>query len=211
NELVNQEKTVVEVKVEGKLVGQIGMNDTIKDGVLETILSLHKRGIKVFMLTGDNKRAAEFVAKKVGIDEVIAEVLPSQKSEKIKELQEKGLKVAMVGDGINDAPALVQSEVGMAMATGSDIAIESAGITILGGDIKKVATAIELSKATMTTVKENLFWAFIYNMVGIPLASGLLYPVLGIRLNPIFAGMAMALSSVSVVSNSLRLKIKKLK
>ena len=162
------------------------------------------------MLTGDNHLAAQHIGKLAGIDVVISEVLPSEKAGKIKELQNEGRIVAMVGDGINDAPALVQANVGIAMATGTDIAIESAGITLLHGDIRKISQAIELSHATMRTVKQNLFWAFIYNVVGIPVASGLLYPIWGIILNPVFAGLAMALSSVSVVSNSLSLKAKKL-
>ena len=163
------------------------------------------------MLTGDNARAAAFIAREAGIDEVIAEVLPQDKAAKIKSLQEQGAKVAMAGDGVNDAPALVQADVGIAMATGTDVAIESAGITLLQGDIRKLADAISLAKATMRTVKQNLFWAFIYNVVGIPLAAGVLYPVWGILLSPVFAGVAMAGSSVSVVTNSLRLKVKKLK
>jgi Cu2+-exporting ATPase/Cu+-exporting ATPase len=210
DKLIGQGKTVVDVRVDKKLIGQIGMSDTIKDEAIEAVEKLHKKGIKVIMITGDNKQTAEFIGKQVGIDEIFSGVMPGEKALKIKELQEKGFKVAMVGDGINDAPALTQSDVGIAMATGSDIAIESAGITILGGDIKKISLAIGLSKATMRTVKENLFWAFVYNTVGIPLAAGLLYPVWRILLNPIFAGVAMAGSSVSVVGNSLRLKIKKI-
>ena len=162
------------------------------------------------MLTGDNHLAATHIASQAGIDIVIAEVLPHEKASKIKELQDKGNIVAMVGDGINDAPALVQAHVGIAMATGTDIAIESAGITLLHGDIRKISQALVLAHSTMRTVRQNLFWAFIYNVVGIPVAAGLLYPVWGIVLNPIFAGLAMAFSSVSVVSNSLRLKAKKL-
>ena len=211
NELIDQGKTVVEVKINNKRVGLIAMSDTVKEGVGEVVKKLKNKGIRVVMLTGDNKRAAETIAREVGIETVIAEVRPDEKANKILELQKSGAKVAMVGDGINDAPALVQAEVGVAMATGSDIAIESAGITILGGEIEKVDMAIGLAKATMATVKENLFWAFIYNLVGIPLAAGWLYPLFGIFLNPVFAGMAMAGSSVSVVSNSLRLRLKKIK
>ena len=150
------------------------------------------------------------MAQQAGIDEVIAEVLPQEKAAIIKELQAKGNKVAMAGDGINDAPALAQADVGIAMATGTDVAIESAGITLLKGDIRKVAQAITLSRATMRVIRQNLFWAFIYNIIGIPLAAGALYPLWGIFLNPVFSGLAMAGSSVSVVSNSLRLKTKKL-
>jgi len=162
------------------------------------------------MLTGDNPLAARYVAEQAGIDEVIAGVLPQEKSNKIKTLQMAGRKVAMAGDGINDAPALAQADIGIAMATGTDVAIESAGITLLKGDIKKIGQAIELSKSTVRVIKQNLFWAFIYNVIGIPLAAGALYPLFGIFLNPMFAGLAMAFSSVSVVSNSLRLKFKKL-
>ena len=162
------------------------------------------------MLTGDDAKAAEYIAKLVGIDEVIAHVMPENKLEKIKELQAQGLVVAMAGDGVNDAPALAQADVGIAMGTGTDVAIESAGITLLHGDISKLVKAIKLSKITMRGIKQNLFWAFFYNIIGIPLAAGLFYPIFGWLLNPVFAGMAMALSSVSVVSNSLRIKTKKL-
>jgi len=209
-ELQEQGKTVVVIEVENKIIGLVALSDTLKDEAIEAIAKLHKRGIKVVMLTGDNRLAADYIAKQAGIDNVIAEVLPQEKAGKIKELQAEGRKVAMAGDGINDAPALVQADVGIAMATGTDIAIESAGITLLNGDINKLSQAFELSKATMRTVKQNLFWAFIYNIVGIPIAAGLLYPIWGIILNPIFAGLAMAGSSVSVVTNSLRLKTKKL-
>jgi len=210
DELINQGKTVVAIEIDKKIVGKIGMSDTIKDEAIEAIERIHKQGIRVIMLTGDNKKAAEFIGKQVGVDEIMAEVLPQEKALKIKELQDQGEKVAMVGDGINDAPALVQAEVGIAMATGTDIAIESAGIALLGGDIKKISQSIELAKVTMKTIKQNLFWAFIYNVIGIPVAAGLLYPFLGITLSPIFAGLAMSFSSVSVVGNSLRLKTKKI-
>jgi P-type Cu+ transporter len=209
--LQQQGKTVVVVEVDGARVGLIALSDTLKDEAREAIAKLHKRGIKVVMLTGDNHLAAQYIAKQANIDTVIAEVLPQEKAGKIKELQSQGRKVAMAGDGINDAPALVQADVGIAMATGTDIAIESAGMTLLHGDIHKLSQAFELSRATMRTVKQNLFWAFIYNVVGIPIAAGLLYPVWGIVLNPIFAGIAMAGSSVSVVGNSLRLRAKRLK
>lgn len=208
--LQEEGKTVVVVDIDGQKVGLIALADTLKDEAKIAIAHIHKKGIQVIMLTGDNHLAAEHIAKQAGIDTVIAEVLPHEKAGKIKELQEEGRIVAMVGDGINDAPALVQANVGIAMATGTDIAIESAGITLLHGDIRKISQAITLSHATMRTVKQNLFWAFIYNVIGIPVAAGLLYPVWGIVLNPVFAGLAMAFSSVSVVSNSLRLKAKKL-
>jgi len=209
--LQSKGKTVVVVEVEHKKVGLIALSDTLKLEVKTTIEQLHALGIKTVLLTGDNHLTAQYIARLAGIDTVISEVLPQEKSDKIKELQKKGLKVAMVGDGINDAPALVQADVGVAMATGTDIAIESASITLLGGDIQKLVHALKLSKMTMGTVRQNLFWAFIYNVVGIPVAAGLLYPVWGITLNPVFAGAAMAFSSVSVVGNSLRLKTKKLK
>lgn len=208
--LQQEGKTLAVVEVDGAKIGVIAMSDTVKDEAKQAIASLHKKGVKVIMLTGDHEAAAQYIAKQAGIDQVIAGVLPNEKASKIKELQAAGATVAMAGDGINDAPALMQANIGIAMATGTDIAIESAGITLLHGDISKVAQAIDLSRSTMRTVKQNLFWAFIYNVVGIPVAAGLLYPIWGIVLNPIFAGLAMAGSSVSVVANSLRLKTKKL-
>jgi len=209
-ELQEQGKTVVMIEVNGVAKGLIALSDTVKEVAKDAVASLHRRGLKVIMMTGDNRSAANYMAKQVGIDEVISEVMPQEKAEKIRELQAKGRKVAMAGDGINDAPALAQADVGIAMATGTDIAIESAGITLLKGDINKVAQAITLSRSTMTVIRQNLFWAFIYNIIGIPLAAGALYPIWGIFLNPVFSGLAMAGSSVSVVSNSLRLKAKKL-
>ena len=208
--LQSEGKTVIVVEVDEKRVGLVALSDALKDESVAAIRSLHEKGIEVIMLTGDNVIVAERIAKEAGIDTVMAEVLPQEKAGKIKELQAKGKVVAMVGDGINDAPALTQAQVGIAMATGTDIAIESAGVTLLHGDLRKLSQAIELSRATLSTVKQNLFWAFIYNVVGIPVAAGLLFPLWGIILNPVFAGLAMALSSVSVVSNSLRLKTKKL-
>lgn len=209
-ELQEQGKTVVVVEVDKKIIGLIALSDTLKDESIIAISELHKKNIKVIMLTGDNHLAASYIAKQAAIDAVIAEVLPQEKAGKIKELQEGGAIVAMVGDGINDAPALVQADVGIAMGTGTDVAIESAGITLLGGDISKLVKAIKLSKMTMRGIKQNLFWAFIFNVVGIPLAAGLFYPIFGWLLNPAFAGLAMAFSSVSVVGNSLRIKSKKL-
>jgi len=199
-------KTVVIVLVAQKQIGAIAISDTIKENARASIVRLHKLGIKTAMLTGDNTKAAHFIAKEAGIDEVFSEILPNEKSDIIEKLQKTGNVVAMVGDGINDAPALTRADVGIAMATGTDIAIESSDITLLGGDIEKVAQAIVLSKKTMRTIKQNLFWAFIYNIVGIPVAAGILYPIWGIVLNPVFAGLAMAFSSVSVVTNSLLLK-----
>ena len=162
------------------------------------------------MLTGDNKNTAEFIAQEAGIDEVVAEVMPDEKLAHIKALQASGNIVAMAGDGVNDAPALAAADVGIAMGTGTDVAIETAGITLLYGDISKLVKAVHLSKMIMRGIKQNLFWAFIYNIVGIPLASGIFYPIFGWLLSPVFAGLAMAFSSVSVVGNSLRIKSKKL-
>jgi Cu2+-exporting ATPase/Cu+-exporting ATPase len=210
NALQMQGKTVVVIEKNNLKIGLIALADTLKDEAVEAIKTLHKKGLETIMLTGDNKLAAKHIADLAGIDQVLAEVLPHEKANKIKELQAQGKIVAMAGDGINDAPALVQADVGIAMATGTDVAIESAGITILGGDIQKISQAVVLAKATLRTIKQNLFWAFIYNIIGIPVAAGVLYPIWGILLSPIFAGLAMAGSSVSVVSNSLRLKTKKL-
>ena len=203
-------KTPVILAIRERVLGVVMVADAVKPEAIEAVKNLHKLGIKVVMLTGDNKNTAEFIAKQVGIDEVVAEVMPEDKLNKIKELQAEGKIVAMAGDGVNDAPALAGADVGIAMATGTDVAIESAGITLLHGDISKLVKAIKLSKITMTGIKQNLFWAFFYNVVGIPLAGGLFYPIFGILLSPVFAGFAMAMSSVSVVGNSLRLKTKKL-
>ncbi len=208
--LQEEGKTVVLIEEDGRCTGLIALGDTVKSHAREAVASLQRKGLQVIMLTGDNLPAARFMAKQVGIDEVIAEVLPRNKAKKIRELQAQGRKVVMAGDGINDAPALAQADVGIAMATGTDVAIESAGITLLKGDINKVAQAITLSRATMRVIRQNLFWAFIYNIIGIPLAAGALFPFWGIFLNPVFSGLAMAGSSVSVVSNSLRLKGKRL-
>lgn len=209
-ELQQQGKTVVVLESEGTPLGLIALSDTIKPEATDAVKTLHAKGVKVIMLTGDNRAAATYMAKQAGIDEVIAEVMPQEKATRIKELQQQGRKVAMAGDGINDAPALALADVGIAMATGTDIAIESAGVTLLGGDIRKVAQSITLAKATMRVIRQNLFWAFIYNVIGIPLAAGALYPFFGIFLNPVFSGIAMASSSVSVVTNSLRLKTTRL-
>ncbi|HRH25986.1 MAG TPA: heavy metal translocating P-type ATPase [Candidatus Paceibacterota bacterium] len=203
-------KTPVLISTKNDFLGFVMVADEVKKESKEAIASLHKLGIKVIMLTGDDEKAAKYIASQVGIDEVIAHVLPQDKMDKIKALQAQGKIVAMAGDGVNDAPALAQANVGIAMGTGTDVAIESAGVTLLHGDISKLVKAIKLSKITMRGIKQNLFWAFIYNIVGIPLAAGLFYPVFGWLLNPIFAGFAMAMSSVSVVSNSLRIKAKKL-
>jgi Cu+-exporting ATPase len=209
-EFTDQGKTPVVLTDGTDVLAIAAVADTLKENAKETVKQLHKLGIRVVMLTGDNERTANYIAGLVGIDEVIAEVLPHEKAERIKYLQSRGNIVAMLGDGVNDAPALTQADIGIAMGTGTDVAIESAEITLLKGDFSKVLQAIKLSKFTMRAIKQNLFWAFAYNIVGIPLAAGLLYPFFGILLNPIFAGLAMALSSVSVVGNSLRLKSTKL-
>jgi Cu+-exporting ATPase len=207
DELTSQGKTPVILTTKTQVLAIIGIADTLKENAKDTVEKLHKLGIQVVMLTGDNEKTAQYIAKQVGIDTVIAEVLPNEKSAKVKELQDQGRIVAMVGDGVNDAPALALADVGIAMGTGTDVAIESASITLLKGDFSKVLRAIRLSKFTMRAIKQNLFWAFIYNIVGIPIAAGGLYPIFGILLNPVFAGLAMAFSSVSVVGNSLRLKL----
>jgi Cu2+-exporting ATPase/Cu+-exporting ATPase len=205
-----QGKTPVILATKEKVLGFVMVADEIKAASKQAVSDLHKLGIKVVMLTGDDEKAAKYIASLVGIDDVVAHVLPQDKLAKIKELQSQGKVVAMAGDGVNDAPALAQADVGIAMGTGTDVAIESAGITLLGGDISKLVKAIKLSKITMRGIKQNLFWAFIYNIIGIPLAAGAFYPLFGWLLNPIFAGLAMAFSSVSVVSNSLRIKTMKL-
>jgi Cu+-exporting ATPase len=174
------------------------------------VKALHAEGVRIVMLSGDSRKTAEAVGKQLGIDEVIAEVLPEQKVEKIKSLQAEGRFVAMAGDGINDAPALAQANVGIAMGTGTDVAIESAGVTLVKGDLRGIVKAIRLSRATMRNVKQNLFFAFFYNAIGVPVAAGVLYPFFGLLLSPIFAGAAMAMSSVSVVTNALRLRRVKL-
>jgi P-type Cu+ transporter len=204
--LQSQGQTVVVIEFDQEIVGFIAISDELKSTSKKAVNQLQKLGIKTIMLTGDNQKAAEHIASQVGIDKVVAEVLPAQKVEQIKSLQSQGKAVAMVGDGINDAPALSAADVGLAMATGTDIAIESGDITLLKGDLLKVASAIRLSQKTMSTIHQNLFWAFAYNIIGIPVAAGILYPLLGVMLNPAIAGAAMAFSSVSVVANSLRLK-----
>ncbi len=204
--LASDGKTPMYIAIDAKLAGIIAVADTVKATSKRAIEHLHKMGITVAMITGDNKRTADAIAKQVGIKTVFADVLPQDKSSKVKELQEKGKKVAMVGDGINDAPALAQADIGIAIGSGTDVAIESADIVLMKSDLMDVTTAIELSKKTITNIKENLFWAFGYNTLGIPVAMGVLHIFGGPLLNPMIAGAAMSLSSVSVLTNALRLK-----
>jgi Cu+-exporting ATPase len=202
--------TVMLIAIDGQAAGLIGVADPIKDATGEAISDLHAEGIRIVMLTGDSKTTAKAVADKLGIDQVHAEVSPEQKAEVIKQLQAEGRIVAMAGDGINDAPALAQAHVGIAMGTGTDVAIESANVTLIKGDLRGIVRARRLSRATMRNIKQNLFFAFIYNIAGIPVAAGILYPFFGILLSPMIAAAAMSFSSVSVISNSLRLRQVKL-
>jgi Cu+-exporting ATPase len=200
-----QGQTAVFLAVDTKIAGVLGIADPIKESSAEAINLLRKEGIRVVMLTGDSKTTANAVAKQLGIDEVVAEVLPEDKVNVIKRYQAEGRFVAMAGDGINDAPALAQAQVGIAMGTGTDVAMESAGVTLLRGDLRGIVRARALSRATMRNIKQNLFFAFVYNMLGIPIAAGVLYPVFGLLLSPMIAAAAMSFSSVSVIGNSLRL------
>lgn len=206
DELASQGKTPMYMAIDGKFLGIIAVADVMKEEAVDTIKELKERGYKIGMITGDNKITAEAIGKQVGIDMIFAEVTPEDKYLKVKELQEEGYNVAMVGDGINDSPALVQADVGIAIGGGTDIAMESADIVLMKRNLKDVLTAMDLSNATIKNIKQNLFWAFIYNTLGIPIAAGLLYPFTGHLLNPMIAGGAMAMSSVSVVTNALRLK-----
>jgi Cu+-exporting ATPase len=199
-------QTVVFVAVDGRAAGLIGVADPIKQTTPEAIRVLHEEGIRIVILTGDSRTTAEAVAAKLGIDEVVAEVLPDQKVEVVKRLQKENRTVAMAGDGINDAPALAQADVGIAMGTGTDVAMESAGVTLVKGDLRGIARARRLSHGTMRNIKQNLFWAFVYNSVGVPIAAGVLYPFFGILLSPMIAAAAMSFSSVSVIGNALRLR-----
>ncbi|MFQ6070296.1 MAG: heavy metal translocating P-type ATPase [Candidatus Aminicenantales bacterium] len=209
-EFSKEGKTPIYVSFDGKPVGLVAVADTLKENSAEAVSKLRKLGLEVVMLTGDNRKTAEAIARKAGIGRVISEVLPEDKVHEITRLQSGGKNVAMVGDGINDAPALAQANVGIAIGSGTDVAMEASDITLIKGDLHGVVAAIELSKRTIRIIKQNLFWAFFYNTVGIPVAAGVLYPFFGILLNPIFASAAMAFSSVSVVSNSLRLRRVKL-
>ncbi|MDE7336537.1 MAG: HAD-IC family P-type ATPase, partial [Clostridia bacterium] len=207
DEFSDEGKSIIMVAVDGNAVGVLAVADTLKDDSAEAIERLKKLNLRLILLSGDNKRVADNIAAKAGIGEVIANVLPEQKSEVIDRLISQGRNVAMVGDGINDAPALAKANVGIAMGSGSDIAIESGQVVIVGGKISGVERAIRLARATMRNIKENLFWAFIYNIIGIPIACGVLYPVNGYIMNPMLGGLAMSLSSVSVVANALRLNL----
>jgi Cu+-exporting ATPase len=199
-------QTVVFLAVDGLLAGLLGIADPIKESTYEAIRMLHQDGVRIVMVTGDSRTTAEVVARKLGIDEVEAEVLPAKKSEVVQRLQRQGRVVAMAGDGINDAPALAAADVGIAMGTGTDVAMESAGITLVKGDLRGIARARRLSRMTMRNIRQNLFFAFLYNALGVPLAAGVLYPVFGLLLNPMIASAAMSFSSVSVIANALRLR-----
>ena len=206
DDLRRQGQTVMFVGIDGKVAGLTGVADPIKSTTAEAIRALHDEGIKVVMLTGDNRATAEAVARSVGIDKIEADVLPDQKAAVVKRLQSEGQRVAMAGDGINDAPALAQADVGIAMGTGTDIAMESAGITLVKGDLRGIVRARRLSGATMANIRQNLFFAFVYNTLGVPVAAGVLYPVFGLLLSPMIASAAMTFSSVSVIANALRLR-----
>jgi Cu+-exporting ATPase len=203
-------QTVMFVGRDGKLAGVLGVADPIKASTPEAVTLLHEDHIELIMLTGDNRTTAEAVARQLGIDRVEAEVLPEQKHEVIKRLQAEGKIVAMAGDGINDAPALAQAHVGIAMGHGTDVAMQSAGMTLIKGDLRGIAKARHLSRGTMRNIRQNLFFAFVYNALGVPIAAGVLYPFFGLLLSPIIAAAAMSFSSVSVVSNALRLRYVKL-
>ncbi len=199
-------KTVIYLAVEGKVAGLLGMADTLKEESRQAVERLKQMGLEVVMMTGDNRRTAQAIAAQIGMDRVLAEVLPEQKAQEVRRLQAEGRRVGMVGDGINDAPALAQADVGIAIGTGTDVAMETADIILMRGDLRGVAAAIDLSRATIRNIRQNFFWAFAYNTILIPVAAGVLFPFFGILLSPIFAAAAMGLSSVTVVSNALRLR-----
>ncbi len=205
-DLRSKGQTVMFASIDGKLSGLIGVSDPIKDSTAEAIQMLHAEKLRIVMITGDNRQTAEAVAQQLGIDQIQADVLPDQKSEAVKKLQAEGRIVAMAGDGVNDAPALAQAQVGIAMGTGTDIAMESAGVTLVKGDLRGIVRALRLSRATMRNIRQNLLFAFLYNILGVPIAAGLLYPFFGILLSPMIASAAMTFSSVSVIANALRLR-----
>jgi Cu+-exporting ATPase len=194
------------VAVDGSAAGLVGVADPIKESTPEALAALRREGLRIVMLTGDSRTTAAVVAKKLGLDDFVAEVLPDQKAAKVKQLQAEGRTVAMAGDGINDAPALAQAAVGIAMGTGTDVAMESAGVTLVKGDLRGIVRARRLSHATMSNIRQNLFFAFVYNAAGVPIAAGVLYPAFGLLLNPMIAAAAMSFSSVSVIANALRLR-----
>ena len=204
--LAGEGKTPMYIAMDNKLSGIIAVADVVKESSAKAIKKLQSMGIEVAMITGDNRKTAEAIAKQVGITRVLAEVLPQDKSNEVKKLQAEGKKVSMVGDGINDAPALAQADIGIAIGSGTDVAMESADIVLMRSDLMDVPTAIQLSRSTIRNIKQNLFWAFGYNVLGIPIAAGILYLFGGPLLNPIFAAAAMSMSSVSVLTNALRLK-----
>jgi Cu+-exporting ATPase len=201
-----QGQTVVFVAIDGRVAGLLGVEDPVKDSTPEAVAMLRDENVRLVMLTGDSRTTAEAVARRLGITDVRAEVLPAQKVEEIKRLQAEGRKVAMAGDGVNDAPALAQSDVGIALGTGTDVAMESADVTLVKGDLRGIARARRLSRGTMRNIRQNLFFAFVYNVLGVPIAAGVLYPFFGILLSPIIASAAMTFSSVSVIANALRLR-----
>jgi len=210
DQLQEQAQTTVWVALNGYATGVLGIADPIKATTRNAIRALHDMGMKIIMCTGDNRRTAESVARELGIDEFRAEVMPDEKIEIVKRLKISGAVVAMAGDGINDAPALAAADVGIAMGTGTDVAIESASITLVKGDLMGIVKAMHLSHAVMRNIRQNLFFAFIYNAMGVPIAAGVLYPLFGILLSPMIAGAAMSFSSVSVIANALRLRTAKL-
>jgi len=205
-EMRSDGQTVMFLAVDGAVAGLLGVADPIKESTPEAVRMLHEDGLRIVMLTGDSRTTAEAVARKLGIDEVIAEVLPQDKNAAVRRLQDQGGRVGMAGDGINDAPALAQADVGIAMGTGADVAMESAGVTLVKGDLRGIVRARLLSRATMSNIRQNLFFAFFYNALGVPIAAGVLYPVFGLLLSPMLAAAAMSFSSVSVIGNALRLR-----
>lgn len=208
--LAGEGKTAMFVSVDGKAAGVVAVADPIKASAAGAIRTLHDKGLKIIMATGDNERTAKAVAAKLGIDAVRAGMLPESKKALVDELHASGAKVAMAGDGVNDAPALAAADVGIAMGTGADVAVESAGITLVKGDLNGIVRARTLAQATIRNIKQNLFWAFAYNIIGVPVAAGVLYPLFGILLSPMLAALAMSFSSVSVIANALRLRSLKL-